>query len=139
MLFIDSQKCATLTIMGSQIGGLEIQKIPAKNKDVVNLSCLEAPMADSYGIKHAPSIRHREIWASQSSIGTNSKVFDVFWFNIRTFSSFQWLKKNHTSNKKTGSQSHISETLPSFFPLVKKTSFFFWGGGELTNPGTSTF
>ena len=47
MLFIDSQKCATLTIMGSQIGGLEIQKIPAKNKDVVNLSCLEAPMADS--------------------------------------------------------------------------------------------
>ena len=58
MLFIDSQKCATLTIMGSQIGGLEIQKIPAKNKDVVNLSCLEAPMADSYGIKHAPSIRH---------------------------------------------------------------------------------
>ena len=37
MLFINPQKCATLTIMGSQTGGLEIQKITANN-EVVNLS-----------------------------------------------------------------------------------------------------
>ena len=59
MLFIDPQKCATLTIMGSQTGGLEIQKIPANN-EVVNLPFWEAPIADSYGIKHAPSHKDTE-------------------------------------------------------------------------------